>query len=310
MSFKIPHPPTRNAPISDLSDFLELMCIANGQEYSIVNGTKKIAYGSDEIDNEGVESDDDVIYNKLQDALNEIDQRKQRSNNRYPFSTTNNSVIINPNYNSKSNTYWCYLFLLFATRNNMSKDKVKKKIDGTLLFEELSALIVKEYWGDRSESFVFGTATSGGFREKIENVISKIKEGKNYKSPEGTTNDEKDGGLDIVVWKHFADKRKSKLVGFGQCKTGTEWYSYLGSLVAPNAFCGTYLAETLVLDPVKIFFTSDVCVSNYEKIVRSVGLLFDRCRLMDYLPNKIPQDLIRKIKTWTRQSITDFRNTM
>ena len=146
MSFKIPNLPTVNASISDLSDFLELMCIANGEEYSIVNGTKKIAIGSDEIDNEGVDSDDDKIYNRLQDALGEIDNRKQRSNNRYPFITTNNSIVRNPDYNNASTVYWCYLFLLFATRNNMNKDKVKQGVDGTLLFEELSALVAKEYW--------------------------------------------------------------------------------------------------------------------------------------------------------------------
>lgn len=309
MSFKIPNLPTVNASISDLSDFLELMCIANGEEYSIVNGTKKIAIGSDEIDNEGVDSDDDKIYNRLQDALGEIDNRKQRSNNRYPFITTNNSIVRNPDYNNASTVYWCYLFLLFATRNNMNKDKVKQGVDGTLLFEELSALVAKEYWGDRADSFIFGTATSGSFREKIEDVISKIKEGKSYKSPEGTTNDEKDGGLDIVVWKHFADKRKSKLVGFGQCKTGTEWRQYVG-LVLPDAFCGAYLAERLVLDPVKMFFTSEVCVSNYEVIARKSGLFFDRCRLMDYLPNKIAKELISRIKKWTEQSIVDFVRTM
>ena len=307
MSFKIPNLPTKTAHTPDLADFLELMCIANGGEYSITNGTKKIAYSSDEIDNDGVESDDDRILTKLQEALGEIDNRKVRSNDRYPFLTTNNSITTNPDCSTWDS--WCYLFLLFATRNKMSADKGKANIDGTLLFEELSSLVAKEYWGDRSDSYVFGTSTTGTFQDKIEVVISKIQEGKSYRSPEGSTNKEKDGGLDIVVWKPFADGRKSKLIGFGQCKTGTEWRQQVG-LVIPNAFCGLYMSESIVLEPVKIFFTAEVCVVNYESIARSAGLLFDRCRLMDFLPKKLPVKLRNKIKNWTGQSILDFQGAM
>lgn len=166
--------------------------------------------------------------------------------------------------------------------------------------------IIKEYWGERSESFVFGASSSGGFRSKVEQLVTKLKEGNSYKDPEGTTHDEQDGKLDIVVWKSFSDTRKSKLIGFGQCKTGTEWRHEVGQLL-PEQFCNTYLSENPYLMPTKIFFTTEVCIPNYEKIARSAGLFFDRCRLMDYLPKKLPKELFKDIKSWTTQSIKDLQ---
>ena len=305
MSFKIPNIPTTNATPPDYADFLELMCIANDGEYSIVNGTKKIAYGSDEIDNEGVESEDDRVYNKLQEALGEIDARKVRCNNRYPFATRQNSILLDPV--CEEHDKLVYLYLLFATRNNMSRNKIKVTIDGTLLFEEISSLIIKNYWGDRAESFAFGTSSSGGFRAKIEEIIAKIKEGVKYKDPEETTHDEQDGGLDIVVWKSFSDKRKSKLIGFGQCKTGTEWRTSV-ALPLPEQFCQTYLSEMPYLNPVKIFFTAEVCIQNYEAHARKAGLFFDRCRLMDFLPKQLPVDMLTRVQRWTNQSIIDWKS--
>lgn len=306
MSFKIPNIPTTNTTTPDYADFLELMCISNSGEYSIVNGTKKIAYGSDEIYNEGINSDDDKIFSKLEEALGEIDSRKKRCNNRYPFDTGKNSVLLLRN-SDLSCDFWMYSFFLFATRNNMLTAKVKNDVNGTLLFEEIAALIIKNYWGERADSFAFGTSSSGGFRNKIEEIIAKVGEGGQYKDPEQTTHDEQDGGLDIIVWKPFADSRKSKLIGFGQCKTGTEWRADVG-LPLPDEFCQTYFSETPYLSPIKVFFTTEVCIPNYEKIARKAGLFFDRCRLMDYLPDLIPEDMLKKIKIWTEQSIEDFKS--
>ena len=48
----------------------------------------------------------------------------------------------------------------------------------------------------------------------------------------------KDDKLDIVVWKSFADKNVSKLIGFGQCKTGMTWRNDNSlTQLSPSAFC-------------------------------------------------------------------------
>lgn len=304
MSFKVPNIPSERSSISVLADFLELMCIANDGNYSLISATKQIAIGTDEMLNEGVESEEDVILDKLQEALGEVDKRKNKCNGHYPFATTSNSICIDPDCDEYYE--WNYLFLLFATRNNMTTSKVKNGIDGTLLFEEISSAVAKEYWGDRANSFVFGTSTAGGFRAKIDDLISKINEGGRCKEPEGATHSEQDGKLDFVVWKPFSDERRSQLIGFGQSKTGTNWKDYVTQLL-PDHFCATYLSDTPFLSPVRLFFTTDVCAHDYEQYARRAGLFFDRCRLMDYLPQELPGDLYDRLYIWTSQSIEDFR---
>ena len=234
--YKIPDTPTANASTYELADYLELLCFITNDGVSITNAHRQINYISDEID-EGDYDEDDRLYDQLQEALKEVDRRTKACRGKYPFATDNNSIIPNPECNDTHKLI--YKYLLLATRLNMTEHKLVNKINGTLLFEFLSSLVAKEYFGNKAESIVFGTGVQGGFREKINDLTQKLGEGGQYKDTEDSTHDEKDGGLDIVVWKPFSDKRKGKVIGFGQCKTGTEWRNEAGRL-NPSDFCSIY----------------------------------------------------------------------
>ena len=291
--YKIPDTPTANASTYELADYLELLCFITNDGVSITNAHRQINYISDEID-EGDYDEDDRLYDQLQEALKEVDRRTKACRGKYPFATDNNSIIPNPECNDTHKLI--YKYLLLATRLNMTEHKLVNQINGTLLFEFLSSLVAKEYFGNKAESIVFGTGVQGGFREKINDLTQKLGEGGQYKDTEDSTHDEKDGGLDIVVWKPFSDKSKGKVIGFGQCKTGTEWRNEAGRL-NPSDFCSIYFDRQPLVTPVKMFFVSEIFRNNYEKLSTKAGVIFDRCLIMDFLP-EIPEDLFNKIKTW------------
>lgn len=258
---------------------------------------KQICYPSDENVEDGIIDDDDKIYDCLQLALGEIDRRRTACGIGYPFSTDYDVIKLT---STDTVSILSYKYLLFATRLNMKTCKIIDGVDGTLLFEELSAIAVKDYLGLHSESMVFGTSTEGGFRGKILDLISRIKEGKDYKTSYKSTNDEKDGGLDVVVWKSFADGEKGKFIGFGQCKTGTEWRNQVGAL-DPSDFCNTYFVDSPFCRPIKLFFVAESFRDNWEKICRRSGILFDRCRIMEHLgslKNRDHIDLRSRMSTW------------
>lgn len=296
-SYKIPNTPVRGASSHELADYLELLCIVNGGEYSINDAQPQIDIISDEDDQEGIMNEDDQIYDDLQFALEEIDRRFYACDGHYPFSTDRNSIRYSPGESSiEQKMSLVYEYMLLATRLNMQQYKISGNIDGSLLFEELSALAVQNYFGNKAESFVFGTRSQGGFKEKINQLINSLNEGVKAKDPEDPTHDEKDGGLDVVVWKSFSDGKRGKIIGFGQCKTGTEWRNLVGNL-DPDEFCKTYFQEQPISKPIRLFFVAESFKENFEKICRRAGIMFDRCRIMENLV-EISDDLCSRIKIW------------
>lgn len=303
MTYKIPNTPVPSSTTCELADYLEFLCLLSSSEYSIVNAMRQISYISDEVDDD---PDDEALYDNLLQALSEIDRRKTACRERYPFDTTINGIVLRE---CDDRFKLIYTFLLLSTRLNMIVNKVCEGIDGTALFEQLSSLVAGEYFGNRSKNKVFGTGVAGGFREKVQDLIKELGEGDDYNDPDNSTHDEKDGGIDIVVWKSFADKYKGKLIGLGQCKTGTNWRYEVGRL-DPETFCSSYFKRQPVSKPIGMYFVTEIFRNNLEALSRRAGILFDRCRIMDYLPDaeSIPHDLLEKLETWVNGSMLKVRD--
>ena len=316
-AFKIPDTPPMTSNAYELADYLEILCLVNDGFYSTNDALSHIGIVSDEENNgEGIMNDDDTLYDNLQQALQEVDRRNIACAYHYPFTTYQNQILLRE-AEDKIHIAWqlAYVYLLLATRLNMLEHKRVDDIDGTLLFEHLSAIAVKNYFGDNAKSIVFGTGVKGGFKEKVAQLINSLDEGGFAQEPEDSTCDEKDGGLDVVIWKAFADQKKGKFIGFGQCKTGTEWRSQVGALL-PNEFCKSFFSKQPIYSPVKMFFVAESFRENWEKISRRAGILFERCRIMENLSDIDKEEynsLMQQMRRWvdgqlsfTKQAYTQW----
>lgn len=290
---------------TELADFLEVKCLLSPENvYSINSAKSAIVMSSDEELIAGAESEEDIILIKLEEALFEIKDRKLKCGTKYPFFVEHSTVKL---HHESDVIKQIYIYLLLATRANMNTERIQSDEDGTLLFEELSEIIAKKYFGENSRTLIFGTSMSeiGSFKAKIEALLEGLNESGEFRNPEGSLGKQKDGKLDIVVWKPFADKRPAKLIGFGQCKTGTSWQNTITQL-QPSAFMSCYTTCNLYTDPVRLFFIADSCVEGWEECARNAGILFDRCRLMDFLPNTVESTLFERINRWTSDIITKY----
>ncbi len=298
--FKLPHTiPTSNSNINELTDYFEWRCIVDGS-VSLNDGLKPIALINDEINNEGINSESDQLLAMLDDILNEFQRRSSFSNNRYPFEVQKHGYRLSIKKNHIA--YWVYVYLLLCTRLNMKTSSIWNKIDGTLLFEELSAEVARNYFGERAESFVFGTSTLGGFQKKVSDLCLALGEGQGFSSHGSNSVTANDDKLDVVVWKSFSDKQFSKLIGFGQCKTGTSWDDGATIELQPADFCKKWFINSTIEDPVKMFFCSQYFpLSNYQKAINA-GIVFDRFRILDFLP-KLDKKFSSKIEIWCKLAI-------
>lgn len=229
----------------------------------------------------------------------------------YPFSlnAAGNLLSTRVKLTAKSKSGMLYVFLLVATRADMDAQRKLDNLDPTVIFEQLCADILLNFWGGRSQlsgAIVFGTARKKAehnhrFHSNIEHLVTLLREGRGMKLGARTPG-AGDGKLDIVVYRVFSDGRSGGLVGFGQAKTGIHWKTHLTKL-QPRAFCTRYFQEPLIIDPMRIYMVPHrVDSSDWNSHTSEGGLLLDRCRLVQY-GYEISKEVFDNCLTWLNSAL-------
>lgn len=282
--FKLPSLPSPQAEIHELADFAELLAIQQGT----VSVREILAYlgkVSENDPNEGVDDEDDLNAQLLDDVFIEMDRRAKSCADGYPFHLDLRGTVLRHIGTDESARADVYRYLLLSTRLNMTKDKVQDGVDGTCLLEELAALVMRCYLGyERARSLVFGTSVGGGFAEKVNQLCSELGEGGKFDSIDPAPVNANDDKLDAVAWIPFRDQRAGKIIIFCQCKTGTNWKDQTTQL-QPNAFIQRWTSSrAFIHEPLRAFFVSESTdPTRWNGLALYAGLLFDRLRVIDFL---------------------------
>ena len=295
--FKWPDSPSPRAPAHEVADFAELVCWRDGGTSR--NEVRAVLGRLDENDySEGV-PEEEAITEVVEGAYSEIERRREACRGGYPFSIDQYGYTMKMSGGSGNQRYAVYRYLLLATRLNMQSNRRHAGIDGASLLEDLSAEAAREYLGARADSMVFGHDPSGvGFVNRINDLCGRLEEGDGFYSHGSGRTTANDGKLDIVAWKHFADRLPGKLIAFGQCKTGTHYRDNLAQL-QPDSFCRKWLLSSPAFVPVRMFFVAEALSRvNWYDTASDAGLLFDRCRIVDFCDN-VSNDVLEKMKAWT-----------
>lgn len=299
MSYRLRETPTIKATLPEIADFMEYQCLKDeSKSYSVTSGVTTMGIATDEdfdLEND-YESD---IAQSFSEALSEVENRKAHTKGNYPFNAEANIIKLDSSINK--NIKIIYTFLLLATRENMNSGKTAAGIDGTVLFEKLCAIVLQNFFGKKSQSFVFGTGSGiiENFRNKVERLLNNLsEEGYTLRIPENNLNHEQDGKLDVVAFIPFSDRNKGQFLAFCQCKTGTSWRNSITQL-RPDSFSKKYIYPTFYFTPITIFMVCESFYDNWEITFRDLdGLLFDRERIMEYIPDEIDNNLLTQINIW------------
>ena len=296
--FKWPGTPSARPPEHELADYAELICWKQG---STSTNALSADLGRREENgySDGVPEEEEVPQ-IVEEAYREIERRKEICRDGYPFVIGEHGYTLHASQKAGNHKHIIYKYLLLATRLNMNTNRKHANIDGTHLFEELASEAAREYFGTRAESIVFGTAAGmDDFPEKVNDLCKRMKEGIRYCKKSDAPPNERDGKLDVVAWKDFTDGSSGKLIAFGQCKTGTNYKDTLTQL-QPDSFCDKWLFRSPAVYPVRMFLIAEALsrVGWYD-VTRDAGLLFDRCRIVDFCDD-ISGAVLKKITTWTK----------
>ena len=295
--FKWPRAPSPRASEHELADYAELKCWEQGS--TSLSDIGRTLGGLEENDYYSGVPEEDAAPQAVEAAFVEIERRQEACAEGYPFVLRRPGSTLHMGNECDNKKCIVYHYLLLATRLDMANDRVHGGVDGTVLFEELSGEAAREYFGNRAESVVFGTAAgAGGFPARVNELCQRLREGGGYKSMVGNAPHPNDGKLDIAVWKSFRDDLPGKLIGFGQCKTGTNYRDHLTQL-QPDAFCKKWMLSAPALDPVRMFFVSEALArSRWYDHAADAGLLFDRCRVIDFC-DKVREGVFARVTSWT-----------
>ena len=301
MDYKIPNIPLPSASVSELADYMEVCCLKDGYTYSstqVISDLGILSEPTEEFELIENQSKEDSI-------LGEIESRIWHTNDRYPFALNGSSISMS-DADSRSYIFSIYEFLLLVTRRSLlGRGRYIDDIDGTALFERLCALVVGNYFGNIKNAFVFGTGCleSQSFEDKMKDFLSRIHEpGHCFVPPTHSVGMEKDGKVDVAICIPFADEMEGRFIALGQCKAGTAWRDKIGSLSVPTFV--DYIQPPLRFLPVALFFVAESFYENWENLqTSSGGILFDRERIMQYLPseeaiNETDGSLLQQICTW------------
>ena len=295
--FKWPEVPSARADPNELADFVELTAWQTGS-MSITATLQDLGRPEENDDSDGVPVEE-AAGGVIDAAYLELIQRREFCRSGYPFALDQRGYTLRVSPDSQDSKSILYKYLLLATRLNMNTNRLYSGHDGTLLLEELAAEVAQEYFGARADSLIFGTAAeAAGFPDKVNDLCNKMGEGGGFVNRDEERPTAKDGQLDVVVWKSFADGAKGKLIGFGQCKTGTNYKEELARL-QPSSFCQKWMRDQPAFMPIRMFFIAEALSrGHWFSSVSDAGILFDRCRIIDFC-DSVSEVTLGKIEAWT-----------
>lgn len=184
-------------------------------------------------------------------------------------------------------TFAPYVFLLCLSYWGKTEAATKKK-PFRRMFENLCCLAARNFVGGSVARFAAPRSAlpaayqaaverlPTSFNKAVTRLCELMGEGVEYRDQ--PTMNSQDDKLDIVAWRDFPDKRKGKLVIFGQCASGNDWETKLREL-NPRLFCEDWMAEVPQSNLTPVFFVPHrVEPAGWDHVNRQL-LVFERCRL-------------------------------
>ena len=295
------NPPSVADDLSYLTDYMEKMAWLIGQ-YSRGEMVAILGRNNENFHRGGPADEDDANERLIDRAMEYAESRERACNGAYPFRVEPNGEVLRFIEETSESRREIYLYLLLCTRLDMQQNRKLSGLDGTALFEELTAHVLQNYLGGnkRARSMVFGTGSLGeGFQKKVDKLCRALGEGVGFHNQDTNTPAPTggDGKLDAVAWIPFCDGRAGQLILFAQSKTGTHWRDDVTQL-RPDAFIKNWMERTFVRDPTPVFCVAEAVENEWRKLQTNAGILFDRCRMVDF-SETVPVELLEKIHQWT-----------
>jgi hypothetical protein len=257
----------------EIADWIELAILAGGQKG---NANHKIQSWASDWAN--------LTELQVASGLKAMERRSNLLGPRYPFQVNEFAVIFDQ---SMEVSIYTYLLLITRPGTSVSWQSPVPTQEESDLFEEVVALSLKDYLGEPAEAIPFGWPSKFGrpaeFPLAIEWIAGKmgLKLGGAFRPPR-----RKDGGVDVVAWKPFKDRRSGFPIYLVQCTLQKEYVSKSRDIDL-RIWAGWLEMDR---DPITILaIPRSISPGESWNEVTANSIIFDRFRLVESLNNPIPE---------------------
>ena len=200
--------------------------------------------------------------------------------------------------NDVSATIYTFLLMLSVSFSPVRREKRYSETD--VWFDQLVLNVLIAYLGEGSGGVRFGSPASGDRPTSFPDAVKwlagllGLSEGAGDPAPAV-----KDGGVDIVVWKQFADRRSSFLIVLAQVTAQEDWRSKFGDLLLKR-WHGWIDFGADPVTALAIPFAVSLDWERWDDLRRATTLLLDRLRLCEYAKGEQFAQLV-EVADWVEQ---------
>ena len=340
--------PDSSSPRAQAADWFELSTLAAGRTgYSLASllGALNIQeQPSDLIEDEGGVVEDEILEIKYEafsdDLLTEIQWRSAVLQDLYPFeiqrsTTTWKLIRRRATDGSTRSAHMVYLVCLViaATRYGFLTDPDAEKLWSTSprVFQIVAHLTSRGLF--RGSSFWMGSPRPerDGYAPALKRLVGKLEVGvTKEKPPVSQQGWVKDGGIDVIAWRPFRDRRPTPVLSYGQVASGQDWETK-----SVEATLDSHFHNWMIDRPSKWFLPAmyipfmqhesvaprvgadfdEVAHSKSVALELRLGLVIDRLRLTELSPDALArateedQALAAEVIRWLALATRKLRGT-
>lgn len=235
-------------------------------------------------------------------VVRNINQRSKTLKERYPFKIHNLAVEVRANI--ESIPYTALSCLAATLTDEWCRPDLDRPRGIPELFEEIACDAMIQIFGEGAQGLRFGWPSSIGRPREFNDAISwlakkmNIKAGTSYRPPRM-----KDGGVDVVVWRPFADNKSGFPILLGQVTIEKE-YDHKADDIDVRIWSGWLSMD---VDPTVVLAVPWTGLDKEQWTrINSRALLLDRIRISSLLPKIMSEEktyfdgcagLIRHVQT-------------
>jgi hypothetical protein len=216
---------------------------------------------------------------KVAMALDTMAKRAAVLGASYPFVVSDLAVLRRGGRHAGS-----YAALLHLTPGSVARQTVRASDTAAMgeLLEQISEAALANFWGDGGEALSFGYPSRHGRPETFDQAVVwlakriGVEPGRGYRPPR-----RKDGGVDVVAWRQFSDRRPGFPIALSQCTIQAETFTKTTDI--DLRLWASWLA--MDVDPLSLLVipgTIRAAGPDWRQLA-TVVMVIDRIRLLDLL---------------------------
>lgn len=235
-------------------------------------------FGRDKLD-DLAETEINASPTKVAMAIDTMAKRASVLGELYPF-VANDLAVIRRRVPHASH----YAALLYLTPGSVARQTVRASETAAMgeLLEEISEAALANFWGEGGSALSFGYPSKHGRPEAFDQAVGwlarriGLEPGRGYRPPR-----RKDGGVDVVAWRQFADRRPGFPVALAQCTIQGETFTKTTDI--DLRLWASWLA--MDADPLSLLVIPGTIRSAGPdwKQLTTVVMVIDRVRLLELL---------------------------